>query len=69
MVFKPQDTVILLKCVTFGIQTWSYSPLAHELAVNPQRYMAATSVAVRNPGLMVGLPLADPSGQLAGMPR
>jgi len=35
MILKPQDIVILLKLVTLGNRTWSYSTLAHELAMSP----------------------------------
>jgi hypothetical protein len=34
MVLKPQDIVILLKLVTLGNRSWSYSTLAHELAMS-----------------------------------
>jgi len=35
MNLKPQDIVILLKLVTLGNRSWSYSTLAHELAMSP----------------------------------
>jgi hypothetical protein len=35
MILKPQDIVILLKLITIGNRQWSYSILAHELAMSP----------------------------------
>lgn len=35
MILKPQDIVILLKLITLGNRPWSYSTLAHELAMSP----------------------------------
>lgn len=35
MILKPQDIVILLKLVTLGNRTWSYSALALELGMSP----------------------------------
>jgi hypothetical protein len=35
MMLKPQDIVILLKLVTIGDRSWSYSTLASELAMSP----------------------------------
>jgi hypothetical protein len=35
MMLKPQDIVILLKLVTIGDRSWSYSTLASELTMSP----------------------------------
>src|ERR1039457_1460912 len=35
MMIKPQDIVILLKLVSLGDHSWSYSSLANELAMSP----------------------------------
>jgi hypothetical protein len=46
MILKPQDIVILLKLIILGNRSWSYSTLAHELAMSPSEVHSGIKRAV-----------------------